>query len=157
MHSEKTKIHARFFMLCTIAVIVCFLLWFVNYILSSDWSLLSPASYLHSLPMLFFVFLCNFHALLLLRNVVKNGSPFLAKNILHLKWIGWSFVVFEPISYLCQAVSNTYFPISLGNGFHITTTQTYSGIFLICGFVILTISTVFRYGIELQQLSDETL
>lgn len=157
MHCQKARKHAHFCILCTTAFIVCFLLWYVNYILTSDWSLLDPISYLRSLPMLIFVFLCNFHALLLLRNVAKNESPFFAKNILHLKWIGWLFVAFEPVNHLCQVFFNTHFPVSLGNGFHMTTTHTYGGIFLICGFVILTISTVFRYGIELQQLSDETL
>ena len=157
MHSKKTNSHARFYMLCTIAVIICFLLWFANYILTSDWSLLSPFSYLRSLPMVSLVFLCSIHALLLLRNVAKSESPFPKKNILHLKWIGWLFVVFEPVSYLCQAISNKISPIPLGNGFHMTTTQSYGGIFLICGFVILTVSTIYCYGIELQQLSDETL
>ena len=47
--------------------------------------------------------------------------------------------------------------ISLGSGLWMTSTHTYGGAFLVCGFVILTVATIFRYGMDLQQLSDETL
>lgn len=157
MNIRNAKNQARFFMFCAVASILLFLLWMVGSSLTADFSLVSPATFLLSLPATAFALLCGFHGVLLLDSVGKSETPFRAKNIRHLKWIGWLFVAYEPISYLCQAITNRYFPISLGNGYHMTTSHSYGGVFLICGFVILTISAVFRYGMELQQLSDETI
>ena len=157
MNIAKTKQQARFFLFCTAAAAGAFLLWTLSSVLSMDFSLLSPASFLYGLPATFFSLLCAFHAFLLLHSVAKEETPFLPRNISHLQWIGWLFVAYEPVYYLCQSLTNTFFPIRFGNGFHMTTTQSYGGIFLISGFAILTVATIFRYGMELQQLSDETL
>ena len=157
MNITKVKNQARIFIMCAIAAIIGFLIYMVAAAFSVDLSNLTAASFLHSTPATVFAVLSIFHALMLLRSVVKNESPFTAQNVRHLQWIGWLFVAYEPAAYICQALSNRFFPITLGNGVWMTTTETYGGVFLICGFVILTVSTIFRYGMELQQLSDETL
>lgn len=157
MNIAKTRRQAHFFLLCAIAAIACVLLYLFQSVLSVDFSLLSPASFLLSGPTALFAGLCIYHALLLLRTVAKSESPFLPRTVRHLAWIGWLFVAYEPAAFLCQVITNRFFPITFGNGIRMTTTSSYGGVFLICGFVILTVATIFRYGMELQQLSDETI
>lgn len=157
MNVTKVKKQARIFIVCTIAAIIGLLAYLTATAFSVEWSKLTAASFLLSMPATVLAVLTVFHALMLLRSVVKSESPFTLRNIRHLQWIGWLFVLFEPADYLCQAISNRFFPISLGNGLWMASSQTYGGVFLVCGFVILTVSTIFRYGMELQQLSDETL
>ena len=157
MNISKTKAQARAFLLGAIAIIACVLLYLVSTAFSVDLSLLSPASFLLSVPTVLFAGLCIYHAIMLLHMIAGSESPFISANIQHLEWIGWLFVAFEPVEYLCQMIVNRFFPITFSNGFRMTTTSSYGGVFLICGFVILTVSMVFRYGMELQQQSDETL
>ena len=157
MNITKVKHQARIFIVCAVAAVIAFLAYLAVYALSVDWSNFTAASFLLPLPETVLAAVNIFHALMLLRSVAKSESPFTAQNIRHLQWIGWLFVLFEPADYICQMISNRFYPITLGNGVWMTTTQTYGGVFLICGFVVLTVSAIFRYGMELQQLSDETL
>lgn len=157
MNITKLKKQARALIMCAIAAIIGFLIFMLTTAFSVESSDFTAASFLHSGPFTVLAALSIFHALMLLHSVSKSDSPFTVQNVRHLQWIGWLFVAYEPVFYLCQALSNRFFPISLGNGIWMTTTETYGGVFLICGFVVLTVSTIFRYGMELQQLSDETL
>ena len=157
MNITKLKKQTSILIICAIAALTGFLIFTLASVFSFKASDFTPASFLYSIPFAVFAVLSISHAFLLLHSVVKNESPFTAQNVRHLQRIGWLFVAYEPVSYLCQALSNHYFPISIGNGIWMTTTESYNGVFIICGFVILTVSTIFRYGMELQQLSDETL
>lgn len=157
MNITKLKNQARLFICGAVLAVIAFLSYLLASAFTYGLSEITPGSLLLSMPSLALTVLTILHALLLLRSVAKEETPFLGKNIRHLQWIGWTFVAYEPISYLFQVITNRYFPIVLWDGIHMTTVDTYGGVFLICGFVILAISTVFRYGMELQQLSDETL
>jgi len=157
MNIARLKKQASFFLLCSVISILSFILSMISYLISVDWSKVTPASLLLSLPSLLFTVCGVFHACMLLKSMKNDNSPFTAPNIRHLNWIGWLFVIYEPVSSVCQEISNRFFPLILPNGIRMTTTNSYGGIFLICGFVILTLSAVFHYGMELQQLSDETL
>lgn len=157
MYIHKLKNQARIFTFSAIFVILAFAVYMLLTALSyGQWGM-SAESLLRSLPACCFTFFTVFHAVALLRSVAKEETPFLGKNVRHLQRIGWAFVAYEPICYLSQVIANRYFPILLWDGIHMTTFETYGGVFLICGFVILAVSTIFRYGMELQQLSDETL
>ena len=157
MNITKLKKQAGFFLLCSAISVLGFVLYMISYLISIDPFQVAPANLLFSLPALIFTVCGVFHAFMLLLSMKKGDSPFIAPNIRHLNWIGWLFVAYEPANYICQAISNRFFPVVLQNGITMTTTYTYGGLFLVCGCVLLTLSTVFRYGMELQQLSDETL
>lgn len=157
MNMPKLKKQAGFFLLCSAISILSFILYIISYFFSVDLSQVTPVHLLLSLPALIFTVCGVFHAFMLLLSMRKNDSPFVTPNVRHLDWIGWLFVAYEPVNYICQTISNRFFPVVLPNGITMTTTYTYGGLFLICGCVLLTLSTVFRYGMELQKLSDETL
>ena len=157
MNISKLKKQASLFLLCSAISILSFVLYLFSYYCTIDLTQITPSSLLLSIPALMFTVCGVFHAFMLLLSMKKGDSPFIAPNVRHLNWIGWLFVAYEPVNYICQTISNRFFPVILPSGIRMTTTYTYGGLFLVCGFVILTLSTVFRYGMELQQLSDETL
>lgn len=157
MNISKLKTQAGLFLLCSAISILSFVIYMISYFISVDLSQVTPASLLLSLPAIILTVCGVFHAFMLLLSMRKGDSPFIAPNIRHLDWIGWLFVAYEPVNYICQTISNRFFPVVLPNGITMTTTYTYGGLFLVCGCVLLTLSTVFRYGMELQKLSDETL
>lgn len=157
MNIIKLKKQARFFLLATAVSVFTFF----AYLLASSFRYGPPyftmGSLILSLPPLILTVLTILHAVFLLQGILRNESPFTATTTRHLQWIGWLFIAYEPLSYLSQVVFNRHFPLTLDNGIHMTFSHTYGGIFLVCGFVVLSVSTVFRYGMELQQLSDETI
>lgn len=117
----------------------------------------SPRRLLFSLPMLLFMVLILSHALLLLHSVAKEESPFNRKNIRHLQRIGILFISYEPLVWLTSLLHRSLFPISLGTATYVSYTVNCGGVFLVSGLVVLAVSNIFRYGAELQKLSDETL
>lgn len=160
MNITKLKWQARIFTYGAVLTVFGFCIFVLVSSLFYGSSQFTMERLLLSIPSSALVVLILFHAISLLRSVAKEEVPFIMKNVRHLQWIGWLFVAFEPVSYLRQAISNRFFPISLDTGdgmIFMRTIDTYNGVFLICGFVILAVSTIFQYGIELQQLSDETL
>lgn len=115
------------------------------------------AAQLLSIPYYVILILTVIKALMLLRSIASEESPFTAQNARRLNTIGWLLVAFEPVDQIVQAVTNRFFPLQLGGGIHMTTQHSYGGIFMISGFAVLAVSAIFHYGIELQTLSDETL
>lgn len=161
MRLESIKKQAKFYYIL-VAVVLAILavqeaVYYVKPLFSPAETNFLPQQLLLSLPMTLFVVLTLIHSLLMLRSVVREESPFHDKNIRHLQGIGILFVGFELIAWLTQELSNHFFPITFEDGTYMTVSSSYGGVFLVSGLVILVVSDIFRYGVELQKLSDETL
>ena len=110
-----------------------------------------------TLPLTVLVALALYHGIAMLRSIARNKTPFTQRNVTHLQWVGWILIVFEPVSYFKQLIQNRFFPIQFSDGSFVTSVSSFGNVFFVCGLAVLAVVTVFRYGMELQQLSDETL
>lgn len=96
---------------------------------------------------------------------MKEGLPFDEKIEGHLRKLGWLIIAGGVISQVSGVVlRGNFLPgYDLGALFlsdkitHVTTGYSVDGTFLIYALVVFLLSYVFRYGAELQKLSDETL
>ena len=96
---------------------------------------------------------------------MKEGRPFDASVSCNIKKIGYAVLAWGVISNVGKAVETSmalrYFNIdalsAVGEIRSVTVSYTFDISFVIVFFLLLLVSYIFRYGAELQQLSDETL
>ena len=94
----------------------------------------------------------------LLQSIQKGTTPFTMVNARRLRRIGWMLVLFEVLQHV---TTRLFWSVSSGMVEDGETVVYYysstAGMVAIVGLAVLAISVVFQYGVELQQLSDETL
>ena len=94
----------------------------------------------------------------LLQSIRKGSSPFTMANVRRLRAIGWMLILFEVLQHV---TTRLFWAVASGRVedgekvvYYFSST---AGMVAIVGLAVLAISVVFQYGVELQQLSDETL
>ena len=94
----------------------------------------------------------------LLQSIRRGSTPFTMVNVRRLRQIGWMLVAFEMLQHLTTRLFWAAASGRIEEGekvvYYFSST---AGMVLIVGLAVLAISLVFQYGVELQQLSDETL
>lgn len=159
---ELTKIKKR----AKILAVICFLITAVFFVTSIvTVVVLLPVrteTFLGTTDLIYSTLLCLLalvimsNALLILYSTTKEESPFTIQNARRLKWIGWALIIFEPVhmtlSFLWGQALRAHY-----TGAEITVNSGSSGLLIVVGLAVLCISMVFRYGVELQKLADETL
>ena len=115
------------------------------------------ASWLLQLPLYVLMLLIVGNLFWMLLSISAKDSPFTVANARRLGWTGGLLLAFEPVAYLLQWIGNRWFPLQIGENLWMTSNQSYGGLFIVCGLGVLAVSMVFRYGVELQRQSDETL
>ena len=94
----------------------------------------------------------------LLQSIRRGSTPFTMVNVRRLRQIGWMLVAFELLLHLTTRLFWAAASGRIEEGekvvYYFSST---AGMVLIVGLAVLAISLVFQYGVELQQLSDETL
>jgi hypothetical protein len=90
-------------------------------------------------------------AMVLLRSIKKDESPFNFSNVKFLKRIAILIAILDPFEIIASMI-----PVSFG-GYNVTTFFLPSGCFFVAGIVVYCVSLVFEYGISLQKQYDETL
>lgn len=94
----------------------------------------------------------------LLQSIRRGSTPFTMVNVRRLRQIGWMLVAFELLQHLTTRLFWAAASGRIEEGekvvYYFSST---AGMVLIVGLAVLAISLVFQYGVELQQLSDETL
>lgn len=96
---------------------------------------------------------------------MKEGKPFDGSIADHIKSLGWLTIAGGILDQLGQVIvsGNALAGYDLGELFlsdkitHVTTSYSFDLNFVLYAVVLFLLSAVFRYGTELQQLSDETL
>ena len=91
-------------------------------------------------------------ALILLLSIKKDETPFNLRNVRLLKGIAIPLMALEPIEAIAAKI-----PITLEDNAVVSLTYFPAGSVLVVGIVVYCVSLVFRYGISLQEQSDETL
>ncbi len=86
-------------------------------------------------------------------------SPFTVENAKRLRVIGCLLIAYELIMAVLARLPAQGMRIAAADGSSVQVAEHSSmgGILIIVGLAVLAISVVFQYGVELQQLSDETL
>ena len=123
-------------------------------------SLSSTADVLHlisNLLLLLISIIIMVNVILLLHNISSYETPFTVKNVNKLKWISIFLVAFEPISMLMQFITNKIILLTSSDHIAATTFTSFGGMIFVTGLAVLGLTMVFRYGVELQRQSDETL
>ena len=94
----------------------------------------------------------------LLQSIRKGSTPFTIANVRRLRAIGWMLILFEVLQHV---TTRLFWAVASGRVedgekvvYYFNST---AGMVAIVGLAVLAISVVFQYGVELQQLSDETL
>lgn len=88
---------------------------------------------------------------------IRNGkTPFSKSNIKKLNSIGLTIILLEPVQFIVQILLNNYRPLN-EVGMKVEYRFFSGGIFIALGLVIFCLAYIFKYGMELQKLSDETL
>ena len=98
-------------------------------------------------------------AMVLLRAIKKDETPFNIRNVTLLKSVAFLIAVIDPYEIVASHVP-TFLPkidIDGLSRFELTTTYLPSGSFFVAGIVVYCVSLVFKYGITLQKQFDETL
>lgn len=94
----------------------------------------------------------------LLQSIQKGSTPFTMANARRLRRIGWMLVIFEVLQHVTTRLFWTAANGRVEEGgkvvYYFNST---AGMVMIVGLAVLGISLVFQYGVELQQLCDETL
>ncbi len=97
-------------------------------------------------------------ALRLVLSLRKGASPFTIRNADRLRVIGWLLIAYELVITLISRLSGGQtFEAAEGAAVRVQSHTSLGGLLIVVGLAVLAISWVFRYGVELQQLSDETL
>ena len=93
----------------------------------------------------------------MLRSVSRGESPFTLGNVNLLRSVGWALIVFEAAQEIsAQVVAHLFFR-SMAEGESVSVVSSMGGLFFVVGLMLLGVASMFRYGIELQRQSDETL
>ena len=98
-------------------------------------------------------------AMVLLRAIKKDETPFNIKNVKLLKSVAFLTAVLDPYEIVASRIP-TFLPkidISGLYRFELATTFLPSGCFFVAGIVVYCVSLIFKYGISLQKQFDETL
>lgn len=111
------------------------------------------------------VFCMVFHTIRGILKPMKEGKPFDENIADYLKRLGWLTIANGVLAELGELVvtGNLLPGYDLGALFlsdqitQVTTSHSFDATFLVYAVVLFLLSYVFRYGTELQQLSDETL
>lgn len=93
---------------------------------------------------------------LIIWSFYKQARPFTSTNVKRLKSIAIIMIILEPIQYLLNLLLNYFRPIT-EDGTKVTYVISYGGVWFAIGLAILCMSQIFKYGICLQNESDETL
>ena len=97
-------------------------------------------------------------ALRLILVINRGETPFTLDNARRLQVIGWLLFAFEPLQWL---ITRLFWAVASGRVDEDGVVEYYfnsnGGMILMVGLAVLAVSYVFRYGVELQRLSDETL
>lgn len=130
---------------------------------------LSPASI--ALPFVFLLYMANASLLPLilskmLGDLSESRTPFTLKNASRLKWLGYVLVLYTVLEWLLAMV-NSQFILAFGDGAFkignlISSFSSSAGTMInlfpfVIAAVFFALSYVFKYGVLLQQESDETL
>ncbi len=86
-------------------------------------------------------------------------SPFTLQNAKRLRVIGWLLIGYEVVMALLSRLFSRPMVLAEAEGttVAVSTHTSMGGILIAVGLAVLAIGYVFQYGVELQQLSDETL
>lgn len=101
-------------------------------------------STLFSFPCVILWFAIIIMSIRMLLNIRKNELPFTEQNGKSLRNIGVFMMLIEPL-HIISMMSNGYY------------NSNFAGVIFIVGTLLFCFSSVFRYGVQLQQESDETL
>jgi len=98
-------------------------------------------------------------ALRIVRSLREAESPFTLQNAKRLRVIGWLLIGYEVVMALLSRLFSQPMVYAEAEGTTVAVTAHVSmgGILIVVGLAVLAIGYVFQYGVELQQLSDETL
>ena len=98
-------------------------------------------------------------ALRMVWSLRKAESPFTLQNAKRLRVIGWLLIAYEAVTALLSRLFSQPVVIAEADGTTaaVSTHTSMGGILIVVGLAVLAIGYVFQYGVELQQLSDETL
>ena len=98
-------------------------------------------------------------ALRMVWNLREAESPFTLQNAKRLRVIGWLLIGYEAVTALLSRLLSQPMVVSEAEGTSVavSTHTSMGGILIVVGLAVLAIGYVFQYGVELQQLSDETL
>lgn len=101
-------------------------------------------------------FLVMLNVIAILRDISLSGTPFKMSNVIRLKRVGILLIIFEPATLLFQFIENN-FMVSVVNGSAIKNLTSFGGMIFVIGWAVICLSAIFKYGVELQKQSDETL
>lgn len=107
-------------------------------------------SYVASFVLTVIALIACINGILLLRGIVKDESPFTKKTVKRLKLISAMLLIFEPVMYLFNHITNQFNP-------EFVTNVSLGWVVLTSGAVMACVTLVFEYGVELQNQVDETL
>lgn len=97
-------------------------------------------------------------AIQLLQSIRKESTPFTLGNVRRLRVIGWMLIAFEVLQHVTMRLFWAVASGRVEDGERVVYYyNSTAGMVMIVGLAVLAISVVFQYGVELQQLSDETL
>ena len=74
-----------------------------------------------------------------------------------LRSVGWALIVFEAAHEISAQVLARLLYRSMAEGESVSVVSSMGGLFFVVGLMLLGVASMFRYGIELQRQSDETL
>ena len=101
-----------------------------------------------------FIMLCAWR---MLRSVSGGESPFTLGNVKLLRGVGWALIAFEAGQEISAQVVARLMYRSLAEGESVSVVSSMGGLLFVVGLMLLGVASMFRYGIELQRQSDETL
>ena len=93
----------------------------------------------------------------LMRSVWREESPFTPKSVNRLRGMGWALILYEAAQEISAQIVQRMIFSPLAEGASIRVVSTMGGLFYTVGLMLLGVAMIFRYGMELQRLSDETL
>ncbi len=101
-----------------------------------------------------FIMICAWK---MLRSVSRGESPFTLGNVKLLRGVGWALIAFEAAQEISAQVVTRLQYRSMESGESVTVVSSMGGLLFVVGLMLLGVASMFRYGIELQRQSDETL
>lgn len=158
MNLSKLKSTARAFTIIAGIILLAFILYggfsLFKVSLSSTADVLQLIS---NLLLLLISVIIMINVILLLHNISSYETPFTVKNVSKLKWISIFLIAFEPISMLMQFIINKAILLTNSGNVAAISFASFGGMIFVTGLAALGLTMVFRYGVELQKQSDETL
>lgn len=103
------------------------------------------------------IFVLTFLIMMLMYSFMKKETPFMDKVVSRLNIIGWYLVVASLVPRICVKIYSHCFSEVLMDGTRALADRTFGIIAATMALLILFLEFIFKYGIQLQQESDETL